>query len=322
MSIFKLLTISTLGVMLSLGASAQTDGWQIGGGQNSGKGYRIGDVNKSNTTTSSQSNTTSSYYGNRVPKQTTTSRTPIKSQSDIDLFNGGHIDAPLGFSLGYVNKDWRTNFGSRVFHENFWGQEDKRLHGIQLGFTFQPCLKMGLGIHTGLFYEIYLSNASAVKDMNWDSFQEHNFYIPLHLMYRLPITRTIALHIYGGIGLNWAFRGEYRVLDGVTYGTDFGWNGLFSTHRYENRHYQYGSQVYGKDGWPRRLNLQGELGAALRFSQFQIQFMYSWGMTNHHFYDNFDPDKGKNEEGFNPKNYNTYQNKLSISFGYMTNLAF
>lgn len=322
MKFLKLFTISVIGLMLSLNASAQSDDWQIGGGQNSnnGKGYRIGEVNKS-TTTNNQSSASSTYYGNRVPQQPTTNRTPVRTQSDIDLFNGGHIDAPLGFSIGYVNKDWRTNFGSRVFHENFWGQEDKRLHGIQMGFAYQPCMKVGLGIHTGLFYELYISEASAVKDMNWDNFYEHNFYIPLHLMYRLPITQTIALHIYGGIGLNWAFHGEYRALDHIETGYSTGWN-IFDTHRYENRHYQYGRQVYGQDGWPRRLNVQGEIGTALRFSQFQIQFMYSWGMTNHHFYDNFDPDHNKDEQAFQPKNYSTYQNKLSISFGYMANLSF
>lgn len=320
MNILKLFTITVLSFTLTLNASAQSDDWQIGGGQNSGKGYRIGNATTTTTTNTPQTST-SSYYGGHVRNQESDDIMIVQPQSNVSLFDGGHKDAPIGFSIGYMNKDWRTDFGSRVFHENFWGMENKRLHGIQIGFSYQPCMKIGLGIHTGLYYELYISEADAVKEMNWDNFYEHNFYIPLHLMYRLPITKTCALHIFGGLGFNWAFSGQYKALDYVAEDYYVA-PGTFGVHRYENRYYEYGSQAYGKDGWPHRLNVQGEFGAALRFNKFQIQFIYSWGMTNHHFYDNFDPDHKSDEKDFVPRNYVTHQNKLSISLGYMTNLSF
>ena len=67
------------------------------------------------------------------------------SAQTYDLFNGGHEDAPIGFTVGYVNKTWRTNFDDGVFHENPWGDENKRLHGMQFGVVYQPCFPIGFG---------------------------------------------------------------------------------------------------------------------------------------------------------------------------------
>ena len=72
------------------------------------------------------------------------------SAQTYDLFNGGHEDAPIGFTVGYVNKTWRTNFDDGVYHENPWGEENKRLHGMQFGVVFQPCFPIGFGAHTDL----------------------------------------------------------------------------------------------------------------------------------------------------------------------------
>ena len=47
--------------------------------------------------------------------------------TNYGLFNGGHQDAPFGLVLGYVNKGWSTDFGSYTWHENLWGEKDKKL---------------------------------------------------------------------------------------------------------------------------------------------------------------------------------------------------
>lgn len=203
-------------------------------------------------------------------------------------FSGGHSDALYGITLGYVNKDWCTDFGDQVLHENIWGQENKRIHGVQVGLTFQPCLPVGLGLHTGLFYEYYISVSQAVKDAGYDDFTEHNLYLPLHGMYRIPFTRESSLMLFGGLGFNWAMWGTYN-RDYV--GRDYFSFDLF----HESRPIKY--QQYGRGEWPRHFNTQWEVGAQLRINMVQLGFTYSRGLTNHKFYDG----------------YKTYQNKIGIS---------
>ncbi len=97
----------------------------------------------------------------------------------FDLFAGNHEDVFCALSIGYVNKCWSTDFGDYTWRENFWGEEGKRLHGVQVGLTFQPCHPIGIGLHSGLFYEGYFSVSSAVKEMGWDNFTESSLYLPL-----------------------------------------------------------------------------------------------------------------------------------------------
>lgn len=209
----------------------------------------------------------------------------------VSLFSGEHRDAPVTFGIGYVNKYWSTDFGDYTWRENFWGERNKRLHGLQLGVNYQPCLPMGLGVHTGLFYEAYFSVSDAVKEMGWDNFTEHNLYLPLHGMFRVPFSRHSSLSVYGGLGFNWAFIGEYSEDD--EYVCD-----IFDNYYHYGDH---GYQRYGRGEWPHRFNVSTELGATLRFNEaVGLSFTYSHGLTNHEFY---------HKEG----NFKTVQNKLSIS---------
>ena len=223
-----------------------------------------------------------------------------------NLFNGGHSDAPYGFTIGYVSKDWRTDMDGRVVHENLWGEHDKRMHGMQMGFTYQPCLPIGAGIHTGLFYECYFSVSQSVRDAGYDDFTEHNLYLPIHLQWRLPITQQASISLFGGIGLNWAISGTYNeryreyIYDGYNLWAAIGFP--------VGGRYVEGSRIgeykkYGQGDWPRRLNMQWEFGCHLRYKYFQLDFTYSIGDTNHEFY----------------RGYKTRQDKLAICLSFVTN---
>ena len=224
----------------------------------------------------------------------------VSAQTE-NLFSGGHADVPLGITIGYVSKDWRTNFDGNVFRENLWGQEDKRLHGLQLGVTYQPCLPIGAGIHTGLFYECYLSVSSAVRDAGYDNFTEHNLYLPLHLQWRLPFSEKFSLSLFGGVGFNWAMWGTYNehyreyYYDGNLISSVIG---LYDGTRVG----EY--QKYGQGNWPRHLNMQWEFGCNVRYKAFQLGFTYSIGDTNHEFY----------------AGYKTRQDKIAINFSYVTSI--
>lgn len=265
----KILTLAAAS-LFSLTTLAQ--GWQIGGGMHGGgMGHHGQD----------HSHSYSPHYRGT-------------SNSVLDLFTGSHQDAPLNVSIGYVNKGWVTDFGDYTWRENMWGQEGKKLHGVQMGIAYQPCNPFGLGLRTGLFYEAYFSEANGVKEQGFDSFTEHNLYIPLHAMYRIPLGYTTSLSIYGGLGFNWAIYGEY---------TDKG----FTYYDYDGYSHYDGPvmyQPYGRDSWPRHVNFQTEWGIDLRVKNFKIGTTFSHGLTNHRFY----------------QGQKTRQNKFGLNIGYVVEL--
>ena len=258
LSFFTLLSFSSL--------HAQSDDWQIGGGVGNDGSYSRDVIEE-------------------------TPREDDNSYSFVDLFRGAHEDAPWGIQIGYVNKAWTTDFGDYTWSENLWGDHNKRLHGLQIGFLVQPCLKFGLGLHSGIFYECYISQCNSVKDMGWDQFNEHNLYIPLHAMYRFPFARNVSFMIFGGIGFNWAISGEYRE-NGHEYYDSEGDSHYYGPYEY---------QEYGTGNWPRRVNFSAELGGQLRISCMQLSFTYSRGLTDHKFY----------------QGYSTRQNKIGISLAFV-----
>lgn len=263
----KAIKLMVCAATLMVAASVNAQDWQIGGGSfNGSENYDNDNVN----------------YDYQP-----------ENNNKVSLFKGGHEDAPFSLSIGYVNKEWLTDFGSYTWHENLWGQEGKRLHGLQLGLGVAPCLPIGLGVRSGLYYEAYFSEAQGVKDSGYDEFTEHNLYIPLHAMYRFPFTRDISLSVFGGLGFNWAVYGEYKERGYRYYGID-GDSYYYGPHEY---------QQYGTGSWPKRVNFQTEIGCDLRIKNVKIGFTYSFGLTNHHLYEK----------------YNSQQNKLGISFGIVTN---
>lgn len=190
--------------------------------------------------------------------------------------------APLGLSVAYVSKQLVTEGEGEKYKENgVWDDsEGKSLHGIQLGLHMQPCFSFGLGLYSGLFYELYMSSND---DYDYNEFMEHCLYVPIHAYYRLPFAQSTALSIHGGIGLNYAVYGEYSDSDDM---------------------YESYTDFYGEDAFPKRFNLTAEIGVGVRFGAIQINAQYSKGLNDHKSYSNMG-------------DYTTHQNKLSIGVSYM-----
>lgn len=250
--------------------SAQNDDWQTGGGVSSNRDVREA-ARRNGDYTSEYSN-----YG-------------------INLWNGGYEQDNYGLVIGYVSKQWRSEYSNGTkMNENFFGEENKRLHGIQVGIQAGHTFNYGLGIQSGIYFEAYFSNSNAVKDRGYDRFNEEDLYIPLHLLYRVPFTRNYGLSLYGGIAWQWAIDGKFRD-NGYT---DYDWEG--------NSHY-WGPQEYQRygNGWPKHSNWQLEAGFKLRLDMVQVSLGYSYGLTNHRLYNS-------DFDGFAIK---SRQDKLTCSIG-------
>ena len=234
-------------------------GWQIEGGYGSGE----------------QRKEYQDYYA------------PEEYDSDDDF------ESPISIVFGYVNKTWNTEMDGSVIKENFWGERNKRLHGIRFGFLYQPAVDLGafkFGLSTGLSLECYISNSPSVTNANYDRFTELGTYIPFHANFTIPLSPKASLSLYGGLGMNLAIVGTFEEDERYYDYYDHEWH----TDTYTDY------QDYGNGRFPRHLNFQTEYGASLKISNWGINFTYSQGLTDHKLY----------------QGYKTYQNKINIGLSY------
>lgn len=210
------------------------------------------------------------------------------------LLNGGHEDAPLSLTIGYVNKDWETDFDGDIYKENLWGEPDKHLHGFQIGLGYTTCTPVGIGLQTGAYFEGYYSYSDAVYDQyGYDHYEEYSMYVPAHVVWRIPLARKSSFTVYGGVAVNWAMYGKFQDDD---YVYDYWHDEYVNIGDFD---YQF---TYGRNGWPKHLNLQAEVGASLRINSLLLKGTYSRGFSDHEFY---------SKEG----HYKTRQNKFSLGIG-------
>lgn len=191
------------------------------------------------------------------------------------------FDDRQAFTIGYINKEWVSDFSGNNYHENIFGQEGKRLHGLQIMYHYSPYLPVGLGLHTGLGYEWCMSYSNEIKKMGFERFNEHSLYIPLHAAWHFSLGKTVSIVPFAGVGINWKIAANMKsgAYDGIGYDYDYSYFPL----RWGQ---DYASVKYGHDGWPHALNTQMELGLQLNIDQVTVGFTYSRGLNDHEFYDN------------------------------------
>ena len=194
----------------------------------------------------------------------------------------------------YVSKQWATpNYPSpnRDNVYEFIGESSntKRLHGFSVGYNLHPCSEVGLGLWTGLYWELYFATADD-DSFSYPDYIETGIYMPLHLLYRFPVSENFSLSVHGGLGFDWMFFGEFY--DSSSDGSD-------------------SDYFYGEDWGPKHCNFSGEIGGSIRIGKLTLGVQYSRGFTKH------DMGYRDNETGEVVK---TVQNKLSFSAGYSFNI--
>lgn len=223
---------------------------------------------------------------------TATAQTSYHRNESFRPHSSYELNKDLHLVFGYVNKVWITETEDETYSENFWGEPDKRLHGMQFGLMYQPTLPVvGLGFRTGLAYEFYTSSSDYVEERGWDRFNEHCLYLPLHLVWDIRLGNDFAITPSFGLGFNWSMYGNFKD-DQRYYYDDYYYartRAYYGPHEYEH---------YG-DSNPKRWNNQLEWGCDVRFGDFLIGFEYSKGIRNHELYEGYD----------------TFQNKLQITLG-------
>ncbi len=186
-----------------------------------------------------------------------------------------------GVSIGYVSKQYVTSGYGEKLKENIWGEPNKSMHGISFGVHFTPAFQWGLGLYTGLSYELYFSSTD---DSNWDPYDtaiEHCLYLPVHAYYRLRLGENWHIAIHGGLGFDYAVAGTISAPSDSNSSSGYDYYGDYY---YSETGYEDISIPYGDDAWPKRFNMSAEFAVDFRIHSVMVQAFISRGITDHKMY--------------------------------------
>lgn len=210
----------------------------------------------------SQSDNSNSSYSQLSQSNHNSSYGSSHGSQSHHQFNGAKDTYNVGWSIGYVRKEWRYSAPGHKEGVNVLGY-DKYTRGLQFGLRIDPHLGYGCALNTGIFYEYYHDKSD---DMEIDgnkchyTASEHSLYFPFHFKYSLNFSKWFQLAFYGGIGLDWGLKGKiYLKENGKTIDS---------------------FKMYDDELDRKSFNTSLEYGGSLRINHFQLDFTMSKGLRN------------------------------------------
>lgn len=172
---------------------------------------------------------------------------------------------PLGFSVGYVQKQWIQKSGKKTHKWGAWNDENSTLKGIQTGLRYEPQFKYGLGLSTGLYWEYYRSKSGEIYN-NDRIYNEHSLYLPLHFKYNWNLSRNFSLFAETGPSFDYGLTTSISIFEKGENEPSFQINEI-----YENPDL----------GYPhKRFNASFDFGAGLRWGPMQLNVGTGLGLLN------------------------------------------
>lgn len=236
---------------------------------------------------SSSSSSTYNNYSNSNSYSSNSNHSDYRYENSLRnkrSFNSPHDNYFIGFSAGYVQKQWTFDFkdgGSEKV--GFW-DDSKKISGVQAGIRVNPQFVYGFGLNTGLYYEFYYSKSDRMNYTDdygqyTGTLQEHALYLPVHLEYRMNFSKYFQLFFYGGIGLDYGLANSIKWVD-----CD------------DDSYSETINNIYDSDDCPdwQRFNYSLEYGGGIRTSCFQLNFTMSKGLRNMSSTDEYKVYQGKN----------------------------
>lgn len=191
------------------------------------------------------------------------------SRSDYSLvipmkhrgFNPFEIDyrkREYGIAFSFIQKWYKIKYQGNSQDCDFWLDEHK-MSGLRIGVPIQLMFGYGFGINTGLYCDIVFSSTDELQGMEGETINltDVSLYMPVHLLYRLPLSENFSIFLNGGVGLDL---------------------GLVQTLTAEG--YDDAELEYGDDGMQNRFNVAGEFGGGIQFKALQVSAGYSIGLTD------------------------------------------
>lgn len=146
------------------------------------------------------------------------------------------------------------------------------LHGFRFGYHYQPALKIGLGLYTGLFGEFYFSSANSTPIDKYDKYFEFDLSLPLHAMYQVPLAREFCIGFHTGPSFNYVAGAKY----------------YYDTENSSNN--DDWSDFWDEPWAPSRFNVDWDFGLFIRLKRFMITGTLSRGLTNNKMHEEYSSD--------------------------------
>ncbi|MDE7334883.1 MAG: PEGA domain-containing protein [Muribaculaceae bacterium] len=193
---------------------------------------------------------------------------PSHYRSRWNPFDTDYNKREWGFSFGYVNKQYIYSIKNegRTYKEKYnnWLEQDKMMHGFEMGIVYQPYFGSGQGLITGLFWQYFIGDVPTEVADDDPTDNEHNLMVPLLYQFRLPVSEDFSLYLCGGIemvlglshSLSWDGDDDSELQLGFGHNDDYGFN------------------------FPNRFQLYAPVGGGFQYKALQIDFKYSWGLTD------------------------------------------
>lgn len=206
---------------------------------------------------------------NSAPVQSAETATPQQYAAPAPRRSNLHFNVepltanrPWGVSIGYVQKQFSVDG-----HKQAWcsvKEKSAPSSSFQVGVVYAPEFRYGIGLQTGVYYELSASSESESEDgiKIKLSMDEHTLSIPLRVQYRYEIIPDVSIFLYTGPSF------DISVAYNVRYSYD-GEKEQFSM--YDEETSELGIQ---------RFNMLWGVGAGVRWKGLQLRLGGDWGMIS------------------------------------------
>ena len=182
---------------------------------------------------------------------------------------------PFGISVGLVTKQLSDGQNKMpwMFMEQLAEGElgnKKSSPSFQIGFSWSPEFRYGIGIQTGVYYELSVDNLSVSENIGgYDlstscKLDEHTLSIPLRVQWRYEIINDLSIFLYTGPSFD----------IGLAYNVNMSAN-IPSVGSQDN----IKVDAY-KESDLNRFNMTWGVGAGIRWKFLQLNLGSDWGLTS------------------------------------------
>lgn len=174
----------------------------------------------------------------------------------------------LGISVGVVTKQLTQGDIKMpwMYLDYLTGDSKaKQSVALQVGLTWSPEFRYGIGLQTGLFYEMsYQSKTMGTEGISVSgSLSDHNLSIPLRVQWRYEIVPDWSVFVYTGpsfdIGVGGKFKQSAEAM-GESVATE--------------------ESIYDPEYGFKRFNMLWGVGAGVRWKFLQLRIGGDWGLLN------------------------------------------
>lgn len=181
---------------------------------------------------------------------------------------------PFGISVGLVMK--QMNINGDHFPWMMLDQISEESRGkqsspsFQIGFTWSPEFRYGIGLQTGLYYELSADSYKiteevlGIKSDSKISMNEHNLSLPVRVQYRYEIIPDLSVFIYTGPSFDFSLAYNAGISIEVPE-MDLSQSEKFNVYEETDMN---------------RFNLMWGVGAGVRWKFLQLKLGGDWGLTS------------------------------------------